>query len=341
MVAVRPGDVEATLSRVDPLRPVLLLFGPDSGLVRERARVFLAKAANGSTDPFGIVRLDGDEIAGDPGRLVDEAGTVALFGGRRVVSVRAGAKNIVPAVDALLAMSSLEAVVVIEAGDLKKNAPLRASCESSPRALAIACYADSERDLARLIDTMAAGAGLAIDRDAREELVGLLGGDRLASRGEIEKLLLYAAGKPRVTAIHVRDIVGDASALALDEVVDSALAGLSAEAIEAYRKALGEGMRGDVILGSVARAAQGLHLMRLGIEAGGSFERAIEGARPAIHFRRKPLVEKALRGWTAARLEKALLAVDDALLAARRNAALGPILAERALLQLAAAARRG
>ncbi|GLK83495.1 DNA polymerase III subunit delta [Ancylobacter defluvii] len=341
MVAVRPGDVEATLSRVDPLRPVLLLFGPDIGLVRERARVFLAKAATGSTDPFGIVRLDGDEIAGDPGRLVDEAGTVALFGGRRVVSVRAGAKNIVPAVDALLAMPGLEAVVVIEAGDLKKNAPLRASCESSPRALAIACYADNERDLARLIDTMAAGAGLAIDRDAREELVGLLGGDRLASRGEIEKLLLYAAGEPRVTAAHVRDIVGDASALALDEVVDSALAGLSAEAIEAYHKALGEGMRGDVILGLVARAAQGLHLMRLGIEAGGSVERAIDGARPAIHFRRKPLVEKALRGWTAARLEKALLAVDDALLAARRSAALGPVLAERALLQLAATARRG
>ncbi|GAB4070180.1 DNA polymerase III subunit delta [Ancylobacter sonchi] len=341
MVAVRPGDVEATLSRIDPLRPVLLLFGPDTGLVRERARIFLAKAGEGSTDPFGLVRIDGDDIAGDPGRLVDEAGTVALFGGRRVISVRAGSKNIVPAVEALLAMPALDAVVVIEAGDLKKGAPLRTSCESSPRANAVACYADSERDLARLIDTMTAGAGIAIDRDAREELMSLLGGDRLASRGEVEKLLLYVAGEPRITARHVRDIVGDASALALDEVVDNALAGLSAEAATAYRKALGEGMRGDVILGSVARAAQGLHLMRLGIEAGGSVERAIDGARPAIHFRRKPLVEKALRSWTAARLEKALLAVDDALLAARRNALLGPELAERALLQLAAAARRG
>ena len=127
MVAVRPGDVEATLSRIDPLRPVLLLFGPDTGLVRERARIFLAKAGEGSTDPFGLVRIDGDDIAGDPGRLVDEAGTVALFGGRRVISVRAGSKNIVPAVEALLAMPGLDAVVVIEAGDLKKGAPLRAS----------------------------------------------------------------------------------------------------------------------------------------------------------------------------------------------------------------------
>ena len=62
MVAVRPGDVEATLTRLDTLRPVVLLFGPDSGLVRERARAYLARASQGSDDPFGLVKLDGDEI---------------------------------------------------------------------------------------------------------------------------------------------------------------------------------------------------------------------------------------------------------------------------------------
>lgn len=340
MVAVRPADVEATLTRIDPLRPVLLLFGPDSGLVRERARAYLARAAEGSSDPFGLVRLDGDEIAGDPGRLVDEAATVALFGGRRVISLRVGSRNVVPAVEALLAAPPGDAVVVIEAGDLKRGQGLRALCEASPRALAITCYADTDRDLTRLIDTMVTEAGLSIDRDARAELMGLLGGDRLASRGEITKLLLYAAGEPRITAEHVRAIVGDASSLALDEIADSAFAGQPTEMASAFAKASGEGMRADVILGSVCRTGQALHLLRLAADAG-SIERAIESARPAIHFRRKPLIEKALRSWSAARLEAALLALDDALLAARRNATLGPAIAERALLQVAGAARRG
>lgn len=340
MVAVRPADVEATLTRIDPLRPVLLLFGPDSGLVRERARAYLARAAEGSSDPFGLVRLDGDEIAGDPGRLVDEAGTVALFGGRRVISLRVGSRNVVPAVEALLAAPPGDAIVVIEAGDLKRGQGLRALCEASPRALAITCYADTDRDLTRLIDTMVTEAGLSIDRDARAELMGLLGGDRLASRGEIAKLLLYAAGEPRITAEHVRAIVGDASSLALDEIADSAFAGQPTEMASAFAKASGEGMRADIILGSVCRSGQALHLLRLAADAG-SIERAIESARPAIHFRRKPLIEKALRSWSAARLETALLALDDALLAARRNAALGPAIAERALLQVAGQARRG
>ena len=341
MVAVRPGDVEAALSRLDPLKPVLLLFGPDSGLVRERARAYLARASAGSTDPFGLIRLDGDEISSDPGRLVDEASTVALFGGRRVISLRVGARNVIPAVEALLASPPSDAVVVMEAGDLKRGTGLRAVCEASPHCLAIACYADTDRDLARLVDTMTAEAGIAIDRDARGELMALLGGDRLASRGEIAKLLLYAMGEPRITTEHVRAIVGDASSLALDEIADAAFTGQPAEMSVAFAKASHEGMRADIVLGSVCRSGQALHQMRLSVEAGGSAERAIEGARPAIHFRRKPLVEKALRSWSLARLEAALLTLDDALLAARRNAALGPAIAERALFQLATAARRG
>lgn len=340
MVAVKAGDAESVLSRLDPLRPVLLLFGPDAGLVRERASAFVARARKGSDDPFGLVQLDGDEIAADPGRLMDEAGSIALFGGRRVVWVRAGAKNIVPAVEALLAAPPAESVIVIEAGDLKKGAPLRAACEGSPRALAVACYADGERDLARLVDAMMNEAGLSIDRDAREELVPLLGGDRLASRGEIAKLILYASGERRVTSAHVHAIVGDASSLALDEIADNALAAAPAEALAAYAKALGEGMRPDVVLGAVGRALLSLHLLRLNVEAGTSVERVIEGARPAVHFRRKPLIEKALRSWTCARLTAALLILDDALLAARRNSALGPAIGERALIQLAIAARR-
>jgi len=340
MVAIRPGEVEATLTRIDPLRPVLLLFGPDSGLVRERARAYLARAAEGSSDPFGIVRLDGDEISGDPGRLVDEASTVALFGGRRVISLRVGARNAVPAVEALLAAPPSGAVVVIEAGDLKRGQALRSLCEASPHCLAIACYADTDRDLSRLVDTMTAEAGILIDRDARAELMSLIGGDRLASRGEIAKLLLYAAGEPRITAEHVRAIVGDASSLALDEIADAAFAGQPAEMSAAFAKATHEGMRADIVLGSVCRSGQTLHLLRIAADAGGGPERAIESARPAIHFRRKPLIEKALRAWSRQRLETALLTLDDALLAARRNAALAPAIAERALFQLASAARR-
>ncbi|MDQ0505426.1 DNA polymerase III subunit delta [Xanthobacter agilis] len=342
MVAVRPGDAEAALARRDPKRHVVLIFGPDVGLVRERAEGLVRRSIPDAHDPFALVRLEGDDLASDPRRLIDETSTIGLFGGERVVWVRAGSRNIVPALQPVLDHPS-GTLVVVEAGDLKRGAPLRALCESSPNALAVACYADTERDLARLVDTMMGEAGLSIERDARELLVSLIGGDRLASRGEIAKLALYAQGQGRVSLEDVRLIVGDASALALDDVVDAALSGASGEAVMALSKAFGAATRPDAVLGALLRALLGLHQMTLHVAAGQSPERVIESARPAVHFSRKPKLERALRGFDPARCLKALLAVDEAVLAARRNAALAPAICERTVLQVAqlAGRRRG
>ena len=66
-------DIDAFLARPDPGRPIVLLYGPDAGLVRERADAMLASAVDDPNDPFSLVRLDGDELAAEPSRLVDEA----------------------------------------------------------------------------------------------------------------------------------------------------------------------------------------------------------------------------------------------------------------------------
>ncbi|MFH1556202.1 MAG: DNA polymerase III subunit delta [Pseudomonadota bacterium] len=334
MVAVRAGEADTALARRDPKRPVVLIYGPDMGLVRERAASLVRRAVPDTSDPFAVVRLDGDELSSDPRRLMDETRTIGLFGGQRVVWVRAGSRNLVPALEPVLA-EPCDALVVVEAGDLKKGAPLRSLCEGAPNALAIPCYADGERDLMRLVDTMLGEAGLAIDRDARDLLVSLIGGDRLASRGEIEKLALYAKGQGRVTLEDVRLIVGDASALAMDDVVDAALAGQPAQTATALAKAWGAATRPDAILGALLRVLMALHQMALAVEGGSSIERVIDQARPAVHFSRKPLVDKALRAFTPDRCLRAILTVDEAVLACRRNAAMAQPITERVLLNLA------
>ncbi len=141
--------------------------------------------------------------------------------------------------------------------------------------------------------------GLTIDRDAKDLLVSLIGGDRLASRGEIAKLALYAKGQGRVTLDDVRLIVGDASALALDDVVDATLAANAPAAAAALAKARGAATRADAVLGALLRGLTSLHQMALAVEAGGSIDRVIDQQKPAVHFSRKPHLERALRNFTA------------------------------------------
>src|SRR3954471_17786349 len=102
MTAVKAGAVEAALRRLDPGGVVLMFYGPDTGLVAERAKATAERAVEDPSDPFQLVQLEGDALAGDPARLLDEAGTIGLFGGKRAVRVKPSSRNIAPAVDAVL-----------------------------------------------------------------------------------------------------------------------------------------------------------------------------------------------------------------------------------------------
>jgi len=140
VVALRGKEIDAFLARPDPGRPIILLYGPDSGLVRERAEALLASAVDDPNDPFSLVRLDGDELSADPSRLVDEAMTVPLFGGRRAIRVRAGSRSFASGVDTLADVALKDCRIVIEAGELRPESPLRKACERAKTAVAIGCY---------------------------------------------------------------------------------------------------------------------------------------------------------------------------------------------------------
>jgi DNA polymerase-3 subunit delta len=169
-------------------------------------------------------------------------------------------------------------------------------------------------------------------------LIPLLGGDRAASRGEIQKLALYARGRGQVGVEDVAAVVSDASALAVEDIVDAAFAGRPGELETQLGKARTAGTSAGSILFNAQRQLAQLHKWRLGIEQGRPF--SLEGLQPPLPFRRRPLVEAAIKSWTAARLAKAMADLADAVLQSRCNPGLAETIAERALLAIAAGARR-
>jgi DNA polymerase III subunit delta len=338
MTAIKAADVDAFIARPDPKRPVVLVFGPDAGLVSERVNALVKASVDDPNDPFALARLDGEALAAEPSRLVEEAQTVPLFAGRRAVWVKAGSRNIAPAVEALLEIGDFDCRIIIEAGDLRRNSPLRAVCERAKNAAALPCYADTERDRGRLIDDEMHTAGLDLAPDARALLIPLLGGDRAASRNEIRKLTLYARGQKRVGIDDVVAVVSDASSLAIDDIIDAAFAGKPADLETQLGKARTAGTSSGSILFAAQRQVAQLHKWRTAIESGAPF--SLDGVQPPLHFRRKGAIEAALRQWNAARLSAAMTELADAVLESRRNFELAETIAERALLTVAVRARR-
>jgi DNA polymerase-3 subunit delta len=340
MVALRGKEIDAFLARPDPGRPIILLYGPDAGLVRERADALLASAVEDPNDPFSLVRLDGDELSAEPSRLVDEALTVPLFGGRRAIRVRAGSRSFASGIDTLAETPLKDCRVVIEAGELRPESPLRKACERAKTAVAIACYPDGERELAKLIDDELRTSNLRIAPDARAVLMALLGGDRQASRNELRKLALYAHGKGEVTLDDVMAVVADASELKIDPIVDGAFAGNSAQVETEFAKAMIAGTYPGMIISAAQRQAAWLHKSALAVADGTPLSALLEGGFPRLHFSRKGNVETALRNFNVARLTLVIDQLATAALEMRKQAPLAAVIAQRALLSIAVNAKR-
>jgi DNA polymerase-3 subunit delta len=340
VAAIAARDVDAYVARPNPRHTVILVYGPDLGLVRERACAILKAGGADPSDPFSTVTIEGDLLASDPGRLADEARAIGLFGGKRIVHVRTGGRSFAESLEGILADPPQDALIVLEAGDLKKGAPLRKMVESANSAAALPCYEDDERAIAGLIDSSLRAAGIEIDRDAREVLASLLGGDRMASRAEIEKLILYAGDKKQIGYDDVIAAIADSSGLVLDDTVDAAAAGDADEALVSFAKTRAAGIPASVVLGAAIRHISTLHRLSLRVDRGERPGSLVREPQHRIHFKRQSYFERALTRFGPGDLERTLAALGTALLASRRSSDLADPITEREILALAKGARR-
>jgi DNA polymerase-3 subunit delta len=338
MVALPRGDYDSFVEDPDPRYPVVLIYGPNRGLVSERIETLLRNVRGKSADDFTVVTLEGDALASDPGKLSDEARTIGLFGDKRILHVRAGGRSFTESLKPLLDDPARETLIAIEAGDIAKNAPLRTACEAAKSCAVIPCYDDDARTIAALIDSSVLRAGLSIDRDAKEALAGLVGSDRLSTRAEIEKLIFYAGGTKKITLADVRAVVADASGLALDDMLDAASAGDAKAALRAFAVARDGGTTPASILNAAIRHLSSLHKMSLQVEAGEDAESVIK--RNRVFWRRADDHKRALRRLGPRTIESALASLGEAELESRRTAALADVIAERAILSLAERGKR-
>ena len=107
MTAIKTSEVDKFIARPDPAQPIVLVYGPDAGLVRERVDALVRASVDDPNDPFAFVRIEGEDLSANPARLVEEANTIPLFGGRRAVLVKAGARNISAALEPVLASPAI------------------------------------------------------------------------------------------------------------------------------------------------------------------------------------------------------------------------------------------
>jgi len=337
---IAPSRLAAFLQRPDPEIRAVLLYGPDAGLVRERADNLARTVCPDLSDPFHVADLNGAALAADPARLFDEAAQLSLAGGRRVVRVRAAADALGRLFAGFLTEAVGEALVVVEAGELSGASGLRRAFEGSPRAAAVGCYPDAPRDRAQVIRESLMAHRVTASPDATRYLVDHLGEDRLVTRSELAKLALYVGDGGRVELDDAVLSVGDSAALELDDAVMAAAEGDMARLDRVLGRVFQEGESPVAVARAMLRHLHRLHGLAARVATGASIEEVMRAARPPIFFKHQDGIRRQLAQWGERGLRAALARLAEAEIRMKTTGLPAETLCREALSAVAQAARR-
>jgi DNA polymerase-3 subunit delta len=247
--------------------PIYLLLGEDDVEKSALAAEF-AEIVEEGLRAFNVERVHagdmttGDRLADGVAGLVSAVRTMPMMVPRRVVVVTQAEILLVPKreseaaaraldeLEALLKRPEPQTTLVFVAGSIDKRSRMYKLL--TKHATVVECGAiEDQADAERWVKNRIAAAGVEIEPAAARRLAERAGPDIKRLRGEVDRLLLYAMGQPRVTLDDVREVAGPA-ALQDDWAMTNAIeAGQGAVALKQLALMLDAGAPPEKILGQL------------------------------------------------------------------------------------------
>ena len=329
----------AYLKARDATHRVFLFFGPDEGLVRELARALCLSVLDSLDDPFRYSELEAADIAADPARMMDEATALSMMGGERVVRLRGANANSKSYIEPLLEIPLPDSLIVIEAGDIRKDSALVKAVSKAEQGVVIPCQHDRGQDILALINEVLGEAGLAPAREIIDYLRENLGSDRAVSRQELDKLVLYMHGRSEpLTLEDVRANIGDSSAQSIFDIVDATLRGDLKGLVRQMNKAFSAGESPIGLLRILQGQLKQLHKAAALRDAGLRTEDAIRKA--GIPFFNQKKAAAQIGGRASAHMAICLDILLDAEIKCKSTGYPEEAICRRALMRISMANRR-
>lgn len=332
---IAPARIEAFIKNPAAETKFFLLYGPDAGLVSERAKA-LAKVwlgEEGAKDPMQTTVMEYDRVKEDPSLLADELNAFSFFGGKKLVKVTDVGASIPEPIQALL-KGDVANVAIFLAGELPPASSLRKTCEASPFAAAIPCYREEARDVAQFTRNFLREGGYEIQSDAIQVIQQAFYGDHLLLKRELEKLMLYCGDSKSITLDDVQQSISGMVDLSLSDVCMEVASGRIAKAEKQVETLLQEGLPVVAILRAMLNYFMRLYEARAELEDGKSEQQVVSGMRPPIFFKHQPVFTGHLRRWGHKKLIQALASLHKAEAECKKTGAADTLLLSRVMLRL-------
>lgn len=298
------ANLTGALDRPEASIRFYLFYGPDES----GSRALAIRLLKGLGDAERFIVMS-QVVKSDPAALADEAGAMALFGGRRALWIEPAGDEIVEGVTALLEAGASESAVVALAGPLRKTSALLKLAEAHPSALAHCSYLPEGRDMERVVTDLAREVGLRMMPDMAQRLAAAANSNQAIAAQELEKFALFLGtdpANPRELDHATVDLIGaDAAESDMLRLGDLALAGRMDELLDELSRLPHGGSEAIPVLRALQRRLLMLAPLRARIELGERIDAVMASMGKSLFWKDKPLIQRLLSTWPAERIAAA------------------------------------
>lgn len=209
-------QLQSLFSKINNPYSCLLFYGTDEGEISkgfQQVKEFLGC----KSDDLNTIRLSAEQIKKNPFIATDEANTISLMGGKRILLIEEDSSFSEAALTNFLDNRKTDALLLIKAGNLSKTSSLRQEAENNPFVLAFACYPPTEMELKANIQNLLFQAHKTISASVLDFLTQKLASHAGIIQQEINKLLIYLGDKKNITLQDINAIITDSKETSLDD----------------------------------------------------------------------------------------------------------------------------
>lgn len=287
---MKPEDLDKAIRKGD-LGPLYCLCGEEQYLVDRAAQRLLERAVDPGFRDFNLNVFYGNECKGE--EIIEASQTLPMFAERRVVVVKRAGDLPAAAQELLLAYVKNPApttCLLFQAGKIDQRRKLFSELK---KADALVEYKRLyENQVAGFLREEASAAGVAMEPAAAELLVYFVGTNLRDLVSQLEKLVTYCSGRPRIGVADVKAIVSDTK---VDSVFELANAVGQRDATPALRRLQTVCREGDapyMLVGVLARHFRQLWTIREQLDKRVAFDEISKRTGVSAYFL-KGMVEQA------------------------------------------------
>jgi len=306
---IKNFEIDSFCSNFNNTTPAILIYGQDYGLKQERANSIIKNYIENSSN---VIELEMKSIILNPEIIKTELNSISLLNNKKVIKIHEADDKISATIKDNILLNNKDCLLILISDNLPPKSKLRNLFENHKDAVIVPCYSDDNKNILNLIDDLFLKENIRIDINAKKLLSNYLGVDRLVTRGEIEKAILYAGTKKHLSIEDISAFLSDQASINIDELYDLILLGDIKQAYKILLRLQNEGVQPIQVFRSFTRQLQNLYSMRERYIENMNVNDVIDSFKPPIYFKRKENIKCHTKEWSITMINQALVLIENA-----------------------------